>query len=188
MNAKGFPIAISLSRTLFFSTPTHHHYYSLRVFTGSSPELPDATNLGGLDMTQLALWNFCNGVVKPPLQQPSVLPFQPATRPHSRNSNSEAPLDLGKCRKEEKNGGHEVPNSLKRKAPPDDDTVEDEERENESDDSDSDSEEEEAEGQVEKNSSQGKSFFFFPSNVPFVGTVMACCEFQPMRVRSVFTS
>lgn len=102
-------------------------------------------------MTQLAFWNLYNGVVKPPMPQASVLPaFQPA-RPQSRNSNNEAPLDLGKSRKEEKNNLDLHP--PKREARDD----ENEEAENESEESDSDSEgEAEFEIPVVKNSSQGK--------------------------------
>lgn len=100
-----------------------------------SPELPESSNLSGF-MTQLALWNLYNGAMKQPLQQPPVLPFQPA-RPPSQNSNNEAPLDLGKNRKEDRNSLELPP--PKREAR---DNEGDDEEENETEDTDSDSDDE----------------------------------------------
>lgn len=100
-------------------------------------------------MTQLALWNLYNGAMKTPLQQAPVLPFQPA-RPPSQNSNNEAPLDLGKNRKEDRTS-LDLP-APKREAR---DNDADDEDENETEDTDSDSDDE-LECQIPlNNSSQG---------------------------------
>lgn len=125
----------------------------LNLFSGSSPELPEASNLSGLDMTQLALWNLYNGVVKPPLQQTPVLPFQ-QPRPQSQNSATEAPLDLGKSRKEER-----VDRPTTKRESPDDDVV-DEEDQNESEETESESDEEDDCPLQMKNSSQGENSCF----------------------------
>ena len=124
------------------------------ILVGSSPEMQDASNnLAGLD-AQLALWNFYNGVMKQPLQQNPILPFQP-TRPQSQNSTIEGPLDLGKNSRKREGSVVETPPS-KARVCHNEGADEDEVNEsNASEDSDSD-DEPECHLPV-RNSSQGKA-------------------------------
>ncbi|XKL64505.1 hypothetical protein PGB90_004591 [Kerria lacca] len=108
---------------------------------GTSPDVQDTSNLN-MDVAHLTLWNLYNSGVKTPLSQPPVLPFQPP-RPQSENSNIEAPLDLGKNRKEEPIHSEDVRASKRER----------DEEDHESDDTETSSDEGDIELPI--NSSQG---------------------------------
>lgn len=113
----------------------------LNLFSGTSPDVQDTSNLN-MDVAHLTLWNLYNSGVKTPLSQPPVLPFQPP-RPQSENSNIEAPLDLGKNRKEEPIHSEDVRASKRER----------DEEDHESDDTETSSDEGDIELPI--NSSQG---------------------------------